>query len=75
MSDFVAITSDNRWFAKHPEKIAGVEFESTSFFFPIQIKGTKEDVLRVTGMNKNNNKLKLAKAKAKAILIQLQLNQ
>lgn len=73
MSDFVTITSDNRWFAKHPEKIAGIEFESTSFFFPIQIKGTKEDVLRVTGMNKNNNKLKLARAKA--ILIQLQLNQ
>lgn len=75
MSDFVTITSDNKWFMKHPEKIAGVEFESTSFFFPIQIKGTKEDVLRVTGMNKNNHKLKIAKAKAKAILIQLQLNQ
>lgn len=75
MSDFVTITSDNKWFTKHPEKIAGVEFESTSFFFPIQIKGTKEDVLRVTGMNENNSKLKLAKARAKAILIQLQLNQ
>ncbi len=76
MSDFTEITSDNRWFTKHPEKIAGVEFESTSFFFPIQIKGTKEDVLRVTGMmTKDNNKLKLARSRAKAILIQLQLNQ
>lgn len=73
MTDFVKITSDDNWFKMHPEKIAGVEFESTSFHFPIQVKGKPEDVLRVTGMNKTNDSLKIAKAKA--ILIQLELNQ
>jgi hypothetical protein len=77
--DFVSITSNDAWFKKHPDKIAGVEVETTSFLFPIQVKGTKEDVLRVTGISsqKNTNtdqlKVKLAKAKAKAILIQLEL--
>lgn len=78
MSDFVSITSDNKWFEKHPEKIAGVEFETTSIFFPIQIKGTKEDVLRVTGVGQDPDKekrLRIAKARAKAILIQLELKQ
>jgi hypothetical protein len=50
MNNFVEITSNDAWFKLHPEKIAGVEFETTSFYFPIQVKGTKEDVLRVTGM-------------------------
>lgn len=54
--DFVTITSNDNWFKQHPEKIAGVEFETTSIYFPIQVKGTKEDVLRVTGML-NNNKM------------------
>ncbi len=79
MSDFATITSDNNWFKKHPDKVAGVEFETTSIFFPIQVKGTKEDVLRVTGManipKQPSNKLRTAKAKAKAILIQLEFQQ
>lgn len=50
MNDFVHITSEDNWFKLHPEKIAGVEYETTSFYFPIMVKGTKEDVLRVTGM-------------------------
>ena len=78
MNDFVTITSDNNWFRKHPERVAGVEFETSSIFFPIQVKGTKEDVLRVTGFRKTekpNKKILLAKAKAKAILIQLELSK
>ncbi len=53
MSNFLEITSNNNWFKLHPEKIAGVEYETTSFYFPIMVKGTKEDVLRVTGVNRN----------------------
>lgn len=69
MQNFVEITSNDNWFKQHPEKIAGVEYETTSFYFPIMVRGTKEDVLRVTGMNgeEKQRKLKLAKAKAKAI--------
>jgi hypothetical protein len=56
MSNFLEITSNDNWFKKHPEKIAGVEYETTSFFFPIMVKGTKEDVLRVTGMSSELDK-------------------
>jgi hypothetical protein len=75
MTDFVQITSNNNWFSNHPEKIAGVEFETTSFFFPIQVKGTKQDVLRVTGMLPlaDNKKLKLAQAKMKMAKAKLKL--
>ena len=74
--DFVEITSNNKFFELHPEKIAGVEYETTSIFFPKMIKGTKDDVYRVTGMTKNDDKdkrRKLAKAKAIALKIKLQL--
>lgn len=79
MSDFINITSADHWFKKHPEKIAGVEFESTSFMFPIQVKGDRSDVERVinTTLNKQvtkssgTNKLQVAKAKAKALKLQL----
>ncbi len=50
MNNFLKITSNDNWFKQHPEKIAGVEYETTSFYFPIMVKGTKEDVLRVTGI-------------------------
>ncbi len=78
MNDFRTITSNDTWFKKHPEKIAGIEVETTSFHFPIQVKGTKEDVLRVTGTGTKKDqskKIRLAKTKAKAILIQLELNK
>jgi hypothetical protein len=78
MTDFVTITSNNKWFNDHPEKVAGTEYETTSIFFPIQVKGTMEDVLRVTGLSKettDHNKLALAKAKAKALKMKLKLRQ
>lgn len=53
MNNFLKITSNDNWFKQHPEKIAGVEYETTSFYFPIMVKGTKEDVLRVTGMSED----------------------
>jgi hypothetical protein len=54
MNNFLEITSNDNWFKQHPEKIAGVEYETTSFYFPIMVKGTKEDVLRVTGMSEED---------------------
>lgn len=69
-TDFVDITSGNKWFKLHPEKVAGIEFETTSIYFPIQVKGTKEDVLRVTGFS-DNKKLAIAKAKSKALKLKL----
>lgn len=74
-------TLDNAWFIKHPEKIAGEEYETTSFMFPIMVKGTKQDVYNVTntGLQAKNKadkerKIKLAKAKAKALKIRKRKN-
>ncbi len=87
MNNFLEITSNDNWLKQHPEKIAGVEYETTSFYFPIMVKGTKEDVSRVTVMSKddtfakiassniNSRKLALAKAKAKALKVKLSLGQ
>jgi hypothetical protein len=51
--DFFKATYQNGWFEAHPEKIAGEEYETSSFMFPIMVKGTKEDVLRVVGLKQN----------------------
>lgn len=74
--DFIKATSNDNWFKKNPQKIAGEEYETTSFFFPIMVRGTKEDVLRVTGMINTNSDLQLQiaiaeaeAAKAKLILL------
>ena len=71
--DFVSITSNNYWFEKHPEKIAGVEYETTSLYFPIMVKGSKADVLRVTGMlpDDKEKKIQIAKAKAADFLLKI----
>ena len=71
--NFVEITSGNKWFQMHPEKVAGIEIETTSRFFPIQVKGTKEDVLRVTTGFSTNDKKRKAIAKAKALKLKLKL--
>lgn len=76
--NFVEITSDNNWFKKHPEKVAGIEYETTSMFFPIMVKGTKEDVLRVVGIidvkDDKSKRIKFLELKAKALKIKLILN-
>ncbi|PTX60232.1 hypothetical protein C8N46_107239 [Kordia periserrulae] len=69
--DFVSITSDDNWFKQHPEKIAGKEYVTTSLYFPVMVKGTKQDVLRVTKMNEKSKENKIRIAKAKAIALQL----
>ncbi len=55
--DFVTLTSNDTWFKQHPEKIAGKEYQTTSLHFPIQVKGTKEDVLRVTSIKSEKSAL------------------
>ena len=78
---FTELCSFNTWFAMHPEKIAGKELLTTSREFPIGIKGTKEDVIRVVGgtaskeTNKNDqqNRIRIAKAKAQAKIKLLKL--
>ena len=71
---FQELTRFNSWFTLHPEKIAGKELISTSREFPITIKGTKEDILRVFGEDdqlKFQLALKMKRAKAKLKIMQL----
>ena len=72
--NFQELTRFNSWFALHPEKVAGREIISTSREFPITIKGTKDDILRVLGSD-NQLKFQLAlqvkRAKAKLKIMKL----
>jgi len=73
---FTELCSFNTWFAMHPEKIAGVEFVTTSFQFPLTIKGTKDDIIRVVsaGFSDDRDKrIRIARARAIAKLKILQL--
>jgi len=75
---FTELCLFNTWFALHPEKIAGKEIITTSREFPIGIKGTKEDVIRVVGgtaskENNQQNRIRIAKAKALAKIKLLKL--
>lgn len=71
---FLELTRFNTWFAQNPEKVAGKELISTSREFPVTIKGTKEDIIRVLG-GKNQLKfqlaLKMKRAKAKLKIMKL----
>ena len=63
---FTEMCSFNTWFAIHPEKVAGEEAVTTSINFPITIKGTKEDILRVISpkpMEENYNLMVYGKYK------------
>jgi hypothetical protein len=71
------LLKDNTWFNKYPEKIAGVEYETSGFMFPIMVRGSKEDVLRVIHAENKEDvsdiELELAEAEAQAIKIKLNL--
>jgi hypothetical protein len=68
---------NNNYFIQSPEKIAGVEYNTSFFMFPIMVRGSKEDVIRVMRGNKNNetldDELELAEAEAQAIKMKLNL--
>ncbi len=68
----------NTWFAMHPEKVAGTEVITTSFEFPVTIKGTKEDIINVLTpvvSEDNIRRVRLVKAKAMAKLKLLELTK
>jgi hypothetical protein len=76
---FSEITRWNTWFAMHPEKVAGTEVVTTSFEFPIAIKGTKENIINVLTPDfamqdmARQKRIRIANAKAKAKLKLLEL--
>jgi hypothetical protein len=73
---FTGLCSFNTWFAMHPEKVAGVEYVTTSREFPIMVKGTREDIMETisSGLNDDKDKrVRIVKAKAAAKLKLLEL--
>jgi len=69
---FTEITSFNTWFAMHPEKIAGQELLTTSREFPITIKGTKDEIIKIISSD-NDKRIRIIKVKALAKLKLLKL--
>ena len=67
------------WFARHPEKVAGIEVVTTSLEFPITIKGTSSDIIKVLTPDSLKNdsarlkRIRIVNAKAKAKLKLLEL--
>jgi len=66
---FTELCSFNTWFAMYPEKLAGIEYVTTSREFPIMVKGTKEDIIETVSRGLNDDKdkrLRIVKAQATA---------
>lgn len=61
---FTELCTFNTWFAMHPEKVAGTEKITSSREFPLTIKGTRDDVIRVFSGDDKNKRLRIAKAQA-----------
>lgn len=78
-STFVEKTSHSTWFVMHPEKVAGKEVGTTSYIFPVTLKGTKADVIKMIDKTlkgakpKQDKKLKLLRLRARAARARIQL--
>lgn len=69
----------NTWFEMHPEKVCGDQEVTSSIYFPVRIKGTKEDVLNainqtLSGRNSDGTRQDaknsdVIRARKKALLI------
>ncbi|HEY4789116.1 MAG TPA: hypothetical protein VIH57_23870 [Bacteroidales bacterium] len=73
---FTELCSFNTWFAMYPERIAGVEYVTTSREFPIMVKGTREDIIETVsgGLSDTKDKrVRIVKARATAKLKLLEL--
>jgi len=65
---FFELTRFNTWFNLYPEKVCGVEQITTSREFPIQIKGTREDIVKTIHIEESQLELE-----ALALEVELQL--
>lgn len=61
-------TSYSTWFEMHPEKMAGVEIETTSRDFPLKIKGNKKEIEILI-----RNTIETFEAEAIAVAMQMEL--
>lgn len=73
----------NTWYEQHPEKVAGTMVGSSSFYFPVLVKGTKKDVenmfkaaLKEQEQNEKpeDDELKMLELEAEALEMELKLD-
>jgi SNF2 family DNA or RNA helicase len=73
---FEEITRYNTWFEMHPQKVCGEEHITTSREFPIQIRGSKADIIRTIQTHLSPKPtLSMIRIRAKALQIKSQSEQ
>jgi len=77
---FQELASYSTYFAMHPEKVLGKEVVTSSLHFPIQINGSKDDVIngidlisKAKPTNDKAKRIRIAKAKVKVLKLKLKL--
>ncbi|MEH0157360.1 hypothetical protein V6R21_24825 [Limibacter armeniacum] len=72
---FFELSRHDTYFNLYPEKIAGTPFYTTSLYFPVQVRGTKEEVIRTIertiGPAKIPSSLSVLEAEAVALALEL----
>ena len=83
---FTELMTYNTWYEQHPEKVAGTMVGSSSFYFPVLVKGTKKDVENMfkAALKEQEKKQKPKddelemlelEAEALALILQLEVNK
>lgn len=73
---FSEITTYSTWFDMHPEKVAGEMIESTSLYFPVKVKGNRNDVEKLfenSIIEDSVDEIELMEMEAEALIIKLKL--
>ncbi|GAA4839550.1 hypothetical protein [Algivirga pacifica] len=72
---FFELSRNDTYFNLHPDKIAGTPFHTSSLYFPVQVKGTKEEVIRTIErtIGTAQNPPSLSTLEAEAIALELEL--
>ena len=78
---FTELMTYNTWYEQHPEKVAGTMVESSSFYFPVLVKGNKSDVeamfkaaLKEQEQKPDDDELELLELEAEALEMELKLD-
>lgn len=58
--NFVELCSWDTWFIMYPEKVCGQTVVTTSKSFPLAVKGSQEDIIRILSSPQREDELTLA---------------
>ena len=74
---FTELMTYNTWYEKHKEKVAGTMVGSSSFYFPVLVKGTKKDVENMfkAAPKEQENELEMLELEAEALALELEMSK